>query len=69
MALADAYLQWADHDKFERSITPKYLTVDFQDSGDYVGILGSSLFHGVASSADGIKSCVESMSVSQHSKL
>ena len=34
--LADAYLQWADQDKFGQSITSKYLTIGLQDSREWL---------------------------------
>ena len=34
--LADTCLQWSDQDRFERSSTPKYLTVDLHARGEWL---------------------------------
>ena len=36
LALADTCLQWSDQDRFERSNTPKYLTVDLHARGEWL---------------------------------
>ena len=36
LALAETYLQWSDQDRFERSSTPKYLTVDLHARGEWL---------------------------------
>ena len=48
LALADTCLQWSDQDRFERSSTPKYLTVGFHTKGEwlikYLNDIGLRLF-------------------------